>query len=71
MQDTLTKRLIELKSISTQQVSEAQKLARQNGGNLALALVRLGAVSDADYREFLAGFYSCPAIDLSRVAHFK
>lgn len=64
MHDTLTKRLIEHKSISSQQVAEAQKLARNHGGNVALALVKMGAINEAEYREFLSGFYNCPTIDL-------
>jgi type IV pilus assembly protein PilB len=65
--DALTKKLIETHNISIQQVTEAQKLARANGGNVALSLVRLGAVSEPDYGEFLAGFYNVPLADLSRI----
>jgi hypothetical protein len=46
LQDTLVKKLIEVKKISSQQVAEAQKIAKSNGGNLALSLVRLGALSE-------------------------
>jgi len=67
LQDTLTKKLIETRKITTQQVNEAQKVAKSNGGNLALALVRLGALSEQDYGEFLSTFYNTPLADLSKV----
>jgi type IV pilus assembly protein PilB len=67
LQDTLTKKLIESRKISTQQVTEAQKLAKANGGNVALSLVRLGALSEQEYGEFLSGFFNVPLADLSRM----
>ncbi|MDZ4804582.1 MAG: type IV-A pilus assembly ATPase PilB [Candidatus Eisenbacteria bacterium] len=66
MQDTLAKTLIETKKISSQQVAEAQKLAKGNGGNLALSLVRLGALSELEYGEFLASYYNAPLCDLGK-----
>src|SRR5512140_4029424 len=66
LQDALTKKLIENLKIGTQQVIEAQKLAKANGGNVALSLVRLGAVSEKDYGEFLASFFNVPLADLTR-----
>jgi len=66
LQDTLANRLIETKKISSQQVAEAQKLAKGNGGNLALSLVRLGALSEVEYGEFLSSYYNTPLCDLAR-----
>jgi type IV pilus assembly protein PilB len=66
LQDTLAKKLIETKKISSQQVAEAQKIAKGNGGNLALSLVRLGALSEAEYGEFLSSFYNTPLCDLAK-----
>ena len=66
MQDTFAKSLIETKKISSQQVAEAQKIAKGNGGNLALSLVRLGALSEVEYGEFLASYYNTPLCDLAR-----
>jgi type IV pilus assembly protein PilB len=67
LQDTLVKKLIEVKKISSQQVAEAQKIAKSNGGNLALSLVRLGALSEQEYGSFLSDFYAAPLCDLGKV----
>ncbi|NQY99228.1 MAG: type IV-A pilus assembly ATPase PilB [Bdellovibrionales bacterium] len=54
--------------IEIDQLEEARKDQKRNGGRLTSALVRMGYVKDADLVEFLGAQYNVPTIDLR---HFE
>ncbi|HEX4439988.1 MAG TPA: type IV-A pilus assembly ATPase PilB [Thermoanaerobaculia bacterium] len=60
--------LLKQKLITQQQLDTALKLQREEGGKIGEALVRVGAVSEADITETLSQQFGVPSIDL---AHFE
>jgi len=60
--------LLKQKLITQQQLETALKLQREEGGKIGEALVRVGAVSEADITETLSQQFGVPSIDL---AHFE
>jgi type IV pilus assembly protein PilB len=60
--------LLKQKLITPQQLETALKLQREEGGKIGEALVRVGAVSEADITETLSQQFGVPSIDL---AHFE
>lgn len=64
MQDDLIRKLIEAKGITKQQLADAEKVQKQNGGALTSALVRAGAVSEQELGEFLSSHYRVPYVDI-------
>ncbi len=67
MQDTLNQRLIETKKIAKNHVTDAERLAKSNGGSVAVNLVKVGAISQDELNEFLQKFYSVPVVDIATV----
>ena len=65
MQDMLNQRLIEAKKISKQQVAEAERLAKSNGGSLGVNLVKMGVLTEDELKDFLSEFYGVPAVDIA------
>ncbi len=51
--------------INIDQLEQAKKSQRQNGGKLTSALVNLGFVNESDLAEFLGNQFNLPTIDLS------
>ncbi|MGE5275654.1 MAG: type IV-A pilus assembly ATPase PilB [Acidobacteriota bacterium] len=60
--------LLKAKLITQDQLEAALKLQREEGGKLGEALVRVGAVSEADITETLSQQFGVPSIDLSAFA---
>ncbi len=60
--------LLKQKLITQEQLETALKLQREEGGKIGEALVRVGAVSEADITETLSQQFGVPSIDL---AHFE
>ncbi len=60
--------LLKAKLITQDQLEAALKLQREEGGKLGEALVRVGAVSEADITETLSQQFGVPSIDLSSFA---
>ncbi len=65
MQDMLNQRLIEAKKISKQQVADAERLVKSNGGSLGVNLVKAGALSADEWTEFLSEFYGVKTVDIA------
>jgi len=65
VQDALIQRLIEEKNITKQQVTDAERLQKSGGGTLTANLVKLGAVTEEEYNEFLTRFYGVPVVDIA------
>ena len=57
--------LVKEKVITTEQLEQAVKLQKESHSRLALALVKLGFLSDEDVTNFLSRQYGVPAINLS------
>jgi type IV pilus assembly protein PilB len=64
-QDNIGLKLLEARLITPEALQKAQQQVKAGGGNLTAALVKLGAVSEADLSKFLADFYAVPAADLA------
>jgi len=60
--------LLKQKLITQEQLENALKLQREEGGKIGEALVRVGAVSEGDITETLSQQFGVPSIDL---AHFE
>jgi type IV pilus assembly protein PilB len=60
--------LLKQKLITQEQLENALKLQREEGGKIGEALVRVGAVSESDITETLSQQFGVPSIDL---AHFE
>ncbi len=67
VQDTLTQRLIERKNITKQQIADAERLQKADGGTVAQHLVRLGAVTDEEYKAFLTEHFGVPTVNIDEV----
>jgi type IV pilus assembly protein PilB len=61
----LNQRLIEAKKISKQQVADAERLVKSNGGSLGVSLVKSGALTVAEWTDFLSEFYGVKAVDIA------
>ncbi len=57
--------LLKQKLISQEQLDNALKLQREEGGKIGEALVRVGAVSESDITETLSQQFGVPSIDLA------
>ena len=66
MQETLNQRLIEAKGITKEQLADAEKSRKQNGGSVITNLVKVGAVSEEDLGAFLAEYFGVPYVDPTR-----
>lgn len=58
--------LVKENLVTVQQLEEARKEQKSNGGRLGSALVRLGHVRDKEMAEFLGKQYDMPTVDLEQ-----
>ncbi|RYZ69165.1 MAG: type II secretion system protein GspE, partial [Proteobacteria bacterium] len=58
--------LVKENLVTVNQLEEARKEQKSNGGRLSSALVRLGHVRDKEMAEFLGAQYSLPTVDLDQ-----
>jgi len=65
VQDTLIQRLIQEKKITQQQIADATRLQKTNGGSLSNSLVKLGALSEEEFNEFLTKVFGVPVVDIA------
>lgn len=65
--DRLGELLLRERVISADQLSAAQREARQNGTRLGLSLIKLGILTETEVTRWLAKQYRVPAVDLDRV----
>ncbi|MDY0110526.1 MAG: type IV-A pilus assembly ATPase PilB [Candidatus Krumholzibacteria bacterium] len=66
VRDKIAARLLEAAVITTAQIEQAKEMQKAEGGSLGLALMRLGAVDEKIYTEFLGKVYNLPVVDLDQ-----
>ncbi|HOX26267.1 MAG TPA: type IV-A pilus assembly ATPase PilB [Candidatus Krumholzibacteria bacterium] len=66
VRDKIAARLLEAGVITIAQIEQAKDQQKKDGGSLGLALMRLGAVDEKTYTEFLGKVYNLPVVDLDR-----
>jgi type IV pilus assembly protein PilB len=64
VRDKIAARLLEAGLIDEAQIEQAREQQKADGGSLGLALVRIGAVDEKIYTEFLGKVYNLPVVDL-------
>ena len=57
-------RLLEAEVITEAQIEQAKEQQKSDGGSLGLALMRIGAVDEKTYTEFLGKVYNLPIVDV-------
>ncbi len=67
MDDRIGVQLLESSLITREQLDNAHKLRQREGTSLGAALVRLGALTEADYLQCLARVHRVPAVDLAGI----
>ena len=67
MDDRIGTQLLEASLITNEQLEMARRVREREGTSLGGALVRMGALSEADYLQFLARTHRVPAVDLSSI----
>ncbi len=67
MEDRIATQLLEASLVTREQLDNANKLRARDGSSLGAALVRLGALAENDYLQFLSRTHRVPAVDLSGV----
>ena len=65
--DRIATQLLEAKVVTREQLDNAHRLRERDGSSLGAALVRLGALSEVDWAQFLGRVHHVPAVDLSQV----
>ncbi|HYV51411.1 MAG TPA: hypothetical protein VE910_05860, partial [Dongiaceae bacterium] len=65
MQDTVVQRLLEAKLVNPQQIADAERLQKTGGGSVSSNLVKLGAIAEKEFNDFLSKFYGVPFIDIA------
>ncbi|HET9328723.1 MAG TPA: type IV-A pilus assembly ATPase PilB [Candidatus Eisenbacteria bacterium] len=65
MQDTVVQRLLEAKLVNEQQIVDAQRLQKTGGGSISSNLVKLGAIGEKDFQEFLSKLYGVPFVEIA------
>jgi type IV pilus assembly protein PilB len=65
VQDTVVQRLLEAKLVNAKQIADAERLQKSGGGSVSSNLVKLGAIGEKDFHEFLSKLYGVPFIDIS------
>ena len=65
--DKVASRLLEDEHITTKQLDAATALQQKEGGSLGQALVRLNAIDEATYCDYLGKVYNLPVVDLETV----
>ena len=64
VRDKIAARLLEAEVITEAQIEQAKEQQKNDGGSLGLALMRIGAVDENTYTEFLGKVYNLPVVDL-------
>jgi type IV pilus assembly protein PilB len=64
VRDKIAARLFEAGLINEAQIQQAKEHQKAEGGSLGLALIRLGAVDETTYTDFLGKVYNLPVLDL-------
>jgi len=64
VRDKIAARLLEAQVINEAQIQQAKDHQKSEGGSLGLALMRIGAVDEKIYTEFLGQVYNLPVVDL-------
>ena len=64
-QDNIGLKLLEARLITPEALQKAQLQVKTGGGNLAAALIKVGALGEADLTKFLGDLYGVPSVDLS------
>ncbi len=67
VKDKIASRLLEANIITTEHLAKAQEYQKREGGSLGMALIRIGAVDDTQYANFLGKIYNLPVVDLEAV----
>jgi type IV pilus assembly protein PilB len=67
VKDKIAARLLEANIITTDHLAKAQDFQKREGGSLGMALIRIGAVDDTQYANFLGKIYNLPVVDLDAV----
>ena len=67
VRDKVASRLLEDEHITTEQLDAATALQQKEGGSLGQALVRLNAIDEATYCDYLGKVYNLPVVDLETV----
>ncbi len=66
VRDKIASRLLEAGLITEAHVQQAKEMQKTEGGSLGLALMRIGAVEEKTYAEFLGKVYNLPVVDLEQ-----
>src|SRR6056297_3117485 len=66
VRDKIAARLLEAGLITEAHVQQAKEMQKSEGGSLGLALMRIGAVEEKTYAEFLGKVYNLPVVDLEQ-----
>ncbi len=64
-QDNIGLKLLEARLITPEALQKAQLQVKAGGGNIAAALIKVGALAEPDLTKFLGDLYGVPSIDLS------
>ncbi len=67
-QENLGLKLLEARLIKPEALQKAQQQVKTGGGHLTAALIKIGALSEADLTKFLGDLYGVPSADLSSFA---
>ncbi|MEZ4388353.1 MAG: type IV-A pilus assembly ATPase PilB [Candidatus Krumholzibacteriia bacterium] len=68
VRDKIAARLLEAAVINEAQIEQAKERQKADGGSLGLALMRIGAVEEKVYTQFLGQVYNLPVVDLDQAA---
>ncbi|HET9951066.1 MAG TPA: type IV-A pilus assembly ATPase PilB [Candidatus Eisenbacteria bacterium] len=64
-QDNIGLKLLEARLITPEALQRAQLQVKTGGGNITAALIKIGALGEADLTKFLGDLYGVPSVDLS------
>ena len=64
-QDNVGLKLLEARLITPEALQKAQLQVKTGGGNISGALIKVGALTEADLTKFLGDLYGVPSVDLS------
>lgn len=67
MEDRIATSLLEASIVTREQLDNANKLRERDNSSLGAALIKLGAMSENDYLQFLGRLHRVPAVDLAGV----
>jgi type IV pilus assembly protein PilB len=65
VQDTVVQRLLEAKLVNAQQIADAERLQKSGGGSVSSNLVKLGAIPEKEFNDFLSKLYGVPFVDIA------